>query len=67
MAFGLMHLHCSAIAGFSCHVYISSWQVWIEYSKYTAKQYPSDCDEQHNTHRPTVNVNQVLPNEYFRT
>ena len=34
---------------FSCHVYISSWQVRIEYSTDTAKQSHSNRDEQHNT------------------
>ena len=45
------------------HLYNSSWEVQIEYSTRTAQQYRSNCDEQHNTHRPTLTLNQVLSNE----
>ena len=36
----------------------------IEYSAHTAKQSHSNCDEQHNTHRPTETLKQVLPNDH---
>ena len=54
-------LHCFAIAGslVTCTLQLANVKRTQEYA---AKQYHSDCDEQHSTHRPTLTLDQVLSN-----